>query len=56
MWYANGKDLTMCEGDYGVSLPVTISGITFTPSDAIAFTVKDVVNGKTILTKSFTNI
>ena len=56
MWAVIGNDLKMTEGDYGLQLPVTISGTTFTASDEVMFTLKDRVNGSTILTKTFANI
>lgn len=46
----------MVEGDYGLVLPVTISGTTFAASDEVLFTFKDTMNGTTILTKSYGNI
>ena len=56
MWNVNGQDLKMCEGDWGIKLPVTISGTTLTASDELLFTLKEAVNGNTILTKTFSNI
>ena len=40
MWVANGNDIKMTEGDFGIELPITINGPTFTSSDEITFTVK----------------
>lgn len=56
MWYVSGNNLQMVEGDYGLALPVTISGTTFAASDEVLFTIKDAMNGTTILTKSYGNI
>lgn len=56
MWNANGNNLTMCEGDFGVSLPITITGPTFTSSDAVKLTIKNDINGNTIIEKDFDNI
>lgn len=56
MWNANGNILTMCEGDFGVRLPITITGPTFTSSDAVKLTVKNDINGDTIIEKDFDNI
>ncbi len=56
MWAVVGNDLKMTEGDWGIKLPVTISGTTFTENDDLLFTLKDGMNGNTILTKTFSNI
>ena len=54
MWAVNGNHLTMTEGDWGVELPVTISGVTFTASDAVKIVVKKGEN--VLVTRDFTNI
>lgn len=54
MWYAKGTELTMCEGDFGVKLPITVSDVTFTNSDEIRIEIKS--NGEAIVTKTFGNI
>lgn len=46
----------MSEGDYGIKLPVTVSGTTLTASDSLRFTFKDSRNGKVLLVKEFANI
>ena len=56
MWNANGNNLTMCEGDFGVRLPITITGPTFTAADEVMLTIKPSMNGDTILEKTFDNI
>ena len=56
MWYVHGNDLKMCEGDFGVELPITISGTTLTASDEIRVTIKKSVNGDTLVTKDYGNI
>ncbi len=56
MWQVNAQNLTMTEGDFGIQLPVTISGTTFAASDSVKITFKDKPNGDTILEKDFTNI
>lgn len=56
MWYITGTSLQMVEGDYGISLPVTVSGTTLTTNDALKFVFKSAPNGETILTKEYTNI
>ena len=56
MWIVKGKSIQMTEGDYGVSLPITISGTTFTASDEVKLTIKADVNGETVLEVVFSNI
>lgn len=56
MWMVSGHSLEMVEKDWGIELPVTISGMTFTAQDSVLFTLKKSVNGEAILTKTFTNI
>lgn len=56
MWQANAQNITMTEGDFGVELPIVISGITFVADDSIKITIKDRANGTVILAKDFTNI
>jgi hypothetical protein len=56
MWAAKGNNIEMTQGDYGVQLPIVISGPTLTSSDAVKFTLKDGVGGAIILEKTFTNI
>lgn len=56
MWNSNGYMLQMCEGDFGVRLPITITGPTFTANDEVKLTIKTAMNGDTILEKTFTNI
>ena len=56
MWNVNGNNLQMCEGDFGMRLPITVTGPTFTASDEMKLTVKTALNGDTILEKTFSNI
>lgn len=59
MWkVSNNVNLRMSEGDYGVPLDykVSVDGVTFGASDSFLFTFKDVSNGKTILTKTYSSI
>lgn len=56
MWYVQGENLTMAEGDYGLQLPVKIDGTTFAANDSVKFIFKDAPNGNIILEKSFTAI
>lgn len=53
-WYVSGSNLQMCEGDYGLQLPITISGTEFTENDVIKIVFKAERNGEEILTKEYT--
>lgn len=55
-WTVMGNDLQMAEGDYGVQLPITISGMEFSAADCVKLTIKTAKNGEVILEKDFTNI
>jgi hypothetical protein len=46
----------MVEGDFGLALPFTVSGIELSATDKLKFTFKQTVNGKTMLEKVFENI
>lgn len=56
MWAVIGNDLKMTEGDFGVELPITISGTTLTAEDSVMFVLKNRLNGDTVLTKTYTDI
>lgn len=56
MWFVQGNNLQMAEGDFGMELPVTVSGVTLGENDSLLFTFKDNANGNTILTKQFSNV
>lgn len=56
MWAVNGTNLQMAEGDYGISIPVTVSGTTLSASDTLKFVFLAAKNGRVILEKEFTNI
>ncbi len=53
MWIAQGMNLSMAEGDFGIQLQVQINGATFTESDSIRITFKNVRNGTEILSKGY---
>ena len=55
-WSSNGNNLSMCEGDWGIKLPVTLDGTTLTASDCLRFTFKTEKNGTTLFTKEYSNI
>lgn len=54
-WEVNGQNVSMVEGDYGIELPLTISGITLGALDCIKITFKDQKNGNVILEKEFSD-
>lgn len=54
MWNVNGITLNMTEGDWGVKLPVTVTGVTFTANDSVR--VKIQRDETTIIEKEYTNI
>ena len=56
MWNVSGTKIQMAEGDFGIRLPVTINGATFSPSDQLRFTFLVAPNKTEILYKEFTNI
>ena len=56
MWSASNYNLTMTEGDYGIILPMTISGVTLTAQDEIKITIKSQLNGTDILSKTYASI
>ena len=53
-WTVDENEISMCEGDYGIDLPITITGVELTDSDSLMITIKDVINGTEYLQKSFT--
>lgn len=54
MWRANGNDLQMAVGDYGVKLPIALSGITVGQYDEMR--VKIANQNSTVLELTFSNI
>ena len=56
MWEVKGVSLQMCEGDYGIALPITINGTELDDHDSIKMTFKSDKNGEVILEKDFSNI
>lgn len=54
MWNVAGTNLQMAEKDYGIQLPFSVTGTTLTALDQLKFTFKDVMNGTTILEKTYT--
>lgn len=56
MWVTSVNTIQMCEGDFGIALPMTITGPTFATSDEIKMAIKDAMNGNTLLEKTFSDI
>lgn len=56
MWVVNGHELRMTEGDYGVELPITVSGTELGSTDTIQIIIKDRMNGTVIVSKSYEGI
>lgn len=54
MWRTHTNSLSMAEGDFGIRLPVTVTGVTLTASDSLKFTFKTAKNGDEILVKEYT--
>lgn len=55
MWSVDENEITMCEGDYGIDLPISIEGAELSVGDSLMITIKDVINGTEYLQKSFTD-
>ena len=54
MWSSVGQAVQMVEGDYGIELPITISGVTFSEHDSVKLKI---ARGETVLIeKVFDNI
>lgn len=51
MWYVKGNSLQMAEGDYGLTLPITISGTELTAADTIKLTIKAAKDGEAIIAR-----
>ena len=55
MWVVDGNKLQFAEGDWGIQLPVTVSGITLTANDRLRFVFKKAKNDETpLLEKEYT--
>lgn len=55
-WRVTGLHLQMAVGDYGISLPVSVSGVTFGEGDELRFVFNKGPDSNTILTKNYSNI
>lgn len=54
MWKVSNNDIQMVEGDFGIELPISVSGTTLTASDELRLTFKR--GAETILEKEYSNI
>lgn len=55
MWSVDENDITMCEGDYGIELPMTIEGAELEENDYLKIIIKDTMNGTQKLNIDFTD-
>lgn len=59
MWKTkkNSTDISMTEGDFGISIPYTVNiGANIDVDDYVLLTIKTERNGETLFTKTFSNI
>lgn len=57
MWTVRDNiNISMDEGDWGVELPILVSGITITESDSLRLSILDGYDGPAIITKRFSDI
>ena len=53
MWDSAGNNISMCGGDWGIELPITLSGVTLGEHDSLKITI---ANEAPLIVKEFTNI
>lgn len=56
MWSVTNNSIRMVEGEYGVDLPLTITGVELTANDEIRLTIKRDRKGDVAVEKSYSNI
>ena len=56
MWTVQNVNIQMVEGDYGIILPVTITGMNLKAGDTLKFTFLTNTNGEVVLEKEFNNV
>lgn len=56
MWIVNEHELKMTENDFGIALPVIVTGAVLGNQDNLKFTFKNKVNGELILEKDYNGI
>lgn len=54
MWIVINNNLSMAEGDWGIQLPITITGATFAANDSVRVTIKS--GETTVIQKDYTDI
>lgn len=55
-WSVLNNTIKMTESDFGVALPIELTGMEIAASDTVKLTVKNEVNGEPLLEYSYTNI
>lgn len=53
MFDSVGNNISMCEGDWGIELPITISGVTLGANDSLKITI---ANTAPLIVKEYDNI
>lgn len=57
MWTVKDNvNISMTEGDWGVALPITVTGTTLTASDKLRLSILDGHDGAAIIEKEFSSI
>lgn len=57
MWTVKDNiNISMDEGDWGVELPIQVTGTTLTASDALRLSILDGRDGAAVITKEFSNV
>lgn len=56
MWRVNVHNISMAEGDFGIGLPVAVSGVDFAAADTVRITVSGGETGAVLLEKDFSDI
>ena len=51
MWNVNGNSVQMTEGDFGIALPITVTGVEVQSGDYLSIQIKDKVNGKVLINR-----
>lgn len=54
MWACTGQSIQMVEGDFGIELPLSVNGVTFTEHDDLR--IKIAQGEDVLITKTFSNI
>lgn len=56
MWIVSGKNIEMTAGDFGIELPIQISGVTLGANDSVMFELKKKPARDVVFTDEFINI